>query len=169
MSKKEKKEELVDAVAGKTTAIIKHDESHPRGVLDKMRKSELVDLVIDTEKQLHDALDVVALRDVKIGGLEFRIKNLVKECADFKISASDANSKITEVQQSLDKAIGELNQARQMQDASKLLVDELTTQLNLAKTVSERQIDELKQEIATLKNEAAEIDKRPFWKRFFGK
>lgn len=153
MAKKVKEEQVV---------ITKHKELSSPSVLDKMRKSELIDLVISTEVRLNEQLDLVALREAKIDGLEHQVAKL----NDTNKAAAKV---LDETQELLKKVRGELSVAQHAAAANKELADDLTSQCELLKSLSKREIDECHKEITELKDELAKYRNRSLIERLLNK
>lgn len=142
--------------------VTKHGELSSRSVLDKMRKTELIDLVIGTEKRLNEQVDLVALRDVKIDGLEHQVAKL----NDLNKAASKA---VDDAQELLRKVRGELAIAKHDSDANKALVEDLTSQLELAGRLSKREIDDCHAKIGELEAELSKLRNRSLIERLLNK
>jgi len=147
--------------------VTKHDELSSRSVLEKMRKAELVDLVISTEMRLNEQVDTVALRDAKIAGLLFRIGKLTKERDNL-----DENGK--KMVESIAKMRGDLNQTKQASAANKVLADNLKAEVERLKSVisgMDKNLDAITKERNDLFDKLRAIDeskKAGFWHRIFG-
>lgn len=146
----------------KKQAVVKHRELSSPSALDKMRKAELIDLVISTETRLNEQLDLVALRDVKIEGLEHQVANL-------NTSNKSAAKAVSDAQDLLLKVRGELAIAKHDADANKVLVDDLTSQLELAGQLSKREIDSCHAKISELEAELSKLKNRSFFERLMNK
>lgn len=147
--------------------VTKHDELSSRSVLEKMRKAELVDLVISTEMRLNEQVDTVALRDAKIAGLLFRIGKLTKERDNL-----DENGK--KMVESIAKMRGDLNQTKQAGAANKVLADNLQSEVERLKNVisgMDKNLDAITKERNDLFDKLRAIEeskKAGFWHRIFG-
>lgn len=153
MAKKVKEEKVV---------VTKHNELSSRSVLDKMRKSELIDLVIGTETRLNEQLDLVALREAKIVGLEHHV-------AQLNDSNKAAAKAVDDAQELLKKVRSELAVAKHDVDANKVLVDDLTSQLELAGRLSKREIDDCHKKMAEMEAELSKIRNRSLIARLLNK
>lgn len=127
----------------KKQAVVKHHELSSPSVLDKMRKAELIDLVISTETRLNEQIDLVALRDVKIEGLEHQVGKL----NDTNKAAAKV---LDETQELLKKVRGDLSVAQHTAAANKELADDLASQCELLKSLSKREIDECHKKMAEM-------------------
>lgn len=152
----------VESGSEEQVVVTKHDELSSRSVLEKMRKSELIDLVIGTEKRLNEQVDLVALRGVKIDGLERQVANL-------NVANKAAAKAVDDAQELLSKVRGELAIAKHDADANKALVEDLTSQLELVKSLSKREIDDCHKRIGELEAELSKMCNRPFFARLFNK
>ena len=152
----------VKSEIGEQVVVTKHCELSSPSVLEKMRKSELIDLVICTETRLNEQIDLVALREAKIDGLEHQVAKL----NDLNKAASKA---VDDAQELLRKVRGELAIARHDSDANKALVDDLTTQLELAGRLSKREIDDCHAKISELEAELSKIRNRSLIERLLNK
>lgn len=147
--------------------VTKHDELSSRSVLEKMRKAELVDLVISTEMRLNEQVDTVALRDAKIAGLLFRIGKLTKERDNL-----DENGK--KMVESIAKMRGDLNQTKQASAANKVLADNLQAEVERLKSVisgMDKNLDAITKERNDLFDKLRAIEeskKAGFWHKIFG-
>jgi hypothetical protein len=152
----------VESESKEQVVVTKHGELSSRSVLEKMRKSELIDLVIGTETRLNEQVDLVALRGAKIDGLEHQVAKL----NDLNKAASKA---VDDAQELLRKVRSELAIAKHDADANKVLVDDLTSQLELAGRLSKREIDDCHAKISALEAELARLKGRAFWARLLNK
>jgi len=152
----------VESGSEEQVVVTKHDELSSRSVLEKMRKSELIDLVIGTEKRLNEQVDLVALRGVKIDGLERQVANL-------NVTNKAAAKAVDDAQELLVKVRGELDIAKHDADANKALVEDLTSQLELASRLSKREIDDCHKRIGELEAELSKMCNRPFFARLLNK
>lgn len=152
----------VESESKEQVVVTKHGELSSRSVLEKMRKSELVDLVISTEMRLNEQVDLVALRGAKIDGLESQVAKL-KDANKNGVKAVD------DAQELLSKVRGELTIAKHAAAANKVLVDDLTSQLELAGQLSKREIDDCHAKISALEAELARLKGRAFWARLLNK
>lgn len=147
--------------------VTKHDELSSRSVLEKMRKAELVDLVISTEMRLNEQVDTVALRDAKIAGLLFRVGKLAKE----RDGLSEKNAKM---EKDIAKMRGDVNQTKQASAANKVLAENLQAEVARLKSVISG-IDNNLEAVTKERNELfeklraiEEKKKAGFWRRIFG-
>ena len=147
--------------------VTKHDELSSRSVLEKMRKAELVDLVISTEMRLNEQVDTVALRDAKIAGLSFRIDKLTKE----RDGLSEKNAKM---EKDIAQMRGEVNKSKQASAANKVLAENLQTEVNRLKGMisgMDNNLDAVTKERNELFEKLRAIEekkKASFWRRIFG-
>lgn len=139
-----------------------HEEIPSRSSLDKVRKSELIDRLVGALERVNSQLDLLALRDAKISGLETRVADLLKERDAFKVVADNADDAIGDIRKSLEAARGEISIAQKNLAANKLLMEELSGQLKLAQVMYERDVKALQGELDKLRG-------RGFWQRLFNK
>ena len=157
-----KKVESSSVRSEEQVVVTKHRELSSPSVLEKMRKSELIDLVISTEARLNEQVDLVALRDAKIDGLEHQVVKL----NDSNKAAAKA---VEDAQALLVKVRGELTVANHAADANKELADDLASQLELVKSLSKREIDYCHAMITALEAELSKLNNRSFFARLFDK
>ena len=170
MSKEIVKVDGKDIVPNQTeekVVVTKHDELSSRSVLEKMRKAELVDLVISTEMRLNEQVDTVALRDAKIAGLSFRIGKLAKE----RDGLSEKNAKM---EKDIAQMRGEVNKSKQASAANKVLASNLEAECERLKGVikgMDKNLDAVTKERNELFEKLRAIEekgKAGFWRRIFG-
>jgi len=161
------KDTVVPNQAEEKVVVTKHDELSSRSVLEKMRKAELVDLVISTEMRLNEQVDTVALRDAKIAGLLFRIGKLSKE----RDGLSEKNAKM---EKDIAQMRGEVNKSKQASAANKVLADNLQAEIERLKSVisgMDKNLDAITNERNDLFDKLRAIEeskKAGFWHRIFG-
>lgn len=83
--------------SGDVVNVTCHEEIPSRSSLDKVRKAELIDRLVAALERVNSQLDLLALRDLKISGLETRVADLLKERDAFKVVADNADDAIGDI------------------------------------------------------------------------